>query len=86
MDHAACHVVYVDKRARENRYMKRPGPSSTSPEASNSYSASPSLHEIFGELEEVRLNIGAILSIFNGGMSPRALQHRVLPDLSESQI
>ena len=63
MDHAACHVVYVDKRSYGDRYEKRAGP--TSPGASNADPGISSLYDF--ENKEVKMNLENILSTFHGG-------------------
>ena len=63
MDHAACHVVYVDKRAYKERYEKRGGP--VSPGPSTYVTESAEGFEL--EAKEVQLNLHEILSVFNGG-------------------
>ena len=60
MDHAACHVVYVDKRAYKERYEKRGG--------SGHSTYVPAFADGFDvESKEVQLNLREILSVFNGG-------------------
>ena len=68
MDYAACHVVYVDKRAQEDRFVRKDGLASPSVMRSNDgdtdyFNANKDL----GEPEEVQMNLQAILSVFNGG-------------------
>ena len=56
MEHAACHVVYLDKHAQNDRFERsRPGLES---ENGQKHAAEP---------EGVRDNVAALLSIFRGG-------------------
>ncbi|KAL9063084.1 MAG: hypothetical protein Q9157_008434 [Trypethelium eluteriae] len=71
MDHGACHVVYLDRRARENETVKRdvatahPG-SSTS--GTSSPRRSPGYFDLGrGRAGEVQANLQAILSTFTEG-------------------
>ena len=63
MDYAACHIVYVDKRAYRERYEKRGGP--VSPGASIYVPGSIEGFDL--ENKDVQLNLREILSVFNGG-------------------
>ena len=75
MDYAACHVVYVDKRAQEERFVKKDGLASSTLTTSNDGASDyPGVHEDLAEPEEVQMNIQAILSVFNGGMSHNVLE------------
>lgn len=63
MDHAACHVVYLDKRAYRERFEQsdgpeNPGPSTFVPESSGTFDL---------ECKDVQLNLRAVLLVFNGG-------------------
>ena len=63
MDHATCHIVYVDKRASGDRYEKRPGPNVTGP-----LNLSSGFSSMFDwENKEVQMNLRSILSVFQGG-------------------
>ena len=75
MDYAACHVVYVDKRAREERFVRKDGLASSAVTRSNERALDYSnVHEDLAESEEVQMNVQAILSVFNGGMFYNALE------------
>lgn len=75
MDYAACHVVYVDRRAREERFVKKDSVASSTVakdiEGDSDYS---DVKQDLVEDEEVQLNIRSILSIFNGGTFYNALE------------
>ena len=61
MDHATCHVVYVDKRAFTDRYEERSrpnAPSNTVIEFVGSFGL---------ESEDVQLNLRNLLTVFSGG-------------------
>ena len=72
MDYAASHVVYVDTRASrdlDGKYIPRSGPEPLGPAnvrregAPKDRNSDPLLREI----EDIRTNIRALLSIFDGG-------------------
>ena len=72
MDHAAFHVVYVDKRASEDldgQYVQRPAVEP--PSSAGSRQAEPPKDRIsellLREIEDVRHNLRSILSTFDGG-------------------
>ena len=68
MEYAACHVVYVDKRAQEDRFVGKDGLASPSLERSNDRDSDYfNANKDLGEPEEVQMNLQAILSVFNGG-------------------
>lgn len=71
MDHAAFHVVYVDKRASQDldgQYVQRPA--TESPSSAGSRQVEPQKDRtselLLREIEDVRHNVRCILSIFNG--------------------
>ena len=66
MDHAACHVLYVDNRSPRDGYVKRSG--AASPGASSVQSGSTGYFDPMLENEEVQENVQNILSTFPGGM------------------
>lgn len=69
MDHATCHVVYVDKRAYMDRYEERSGPRASLPPT-----ILPESMGGFGlEPEEVQLNLRNLLTVFPGGTSEQNL-------------
>lgn len=75
MDYAACHVVYVDRRAREERFMKKDDlASSTDTKDTEGVLDYSDVKEDLAEDEEVQTNIRSILSVFNGGTFYKTLE------------
>lgn len=75
MDYAACHVVYVDRRAREERFVKKDGlASSTVTKDTEGVLDYSDVKEDIAEDEEVQMNIRSILSVFNGGTFYKPLE------------
>ncbi len=75
MDHAAYHVIYVDSRVSRDLDGKhvekgesRTGGSNGHNEASWEDRNPECLKSILGEVEEVRINLKRLLTVFNGGM------------------
>ncbi|KAI9798090.1 MAG: 3',5'-cyclic-nucleotide phosphodiesterase [Piccolia ochrophora] len=60
MDHAACNVIYVDKRAHRDRTIHR---DVVAPRSTTSSTESSPL-EVFGEDEEVSINVHNLLATF----------------------
>ena len=64
MEYAACHVIYLDKRAKADR-LERP---SHGPPTHEMGSQLGRIHSILAsEPEEVRENIKTLVSVFNIG-------------------
>ncbi len=69
MDYAACHVIYVDKSVRGDRFVKR---DTTPSAATTTRSRTTSYFNIVDETDEVQANVQTILAVFNQGMSKRS--------------
>ena len=71
MDHGACNVVYLDRRARENETIKRDMTAShpiSGASGTSSPRPSPGYFDLGrGRVEEVQANLQAILSTFHEG-------------------
>ena len=61
MDHATCHVVYVDKRAYTDRYEERSRPKA----APNTVLESAGSFGL--ESDDVQVNLRNLLTVFSGG-------------------
>ncbi len=64
MDYAACHVIYVDRKARGDRVVKK---DATPSAAASTHSSAASYFDTVEEVEEVQANMRAILAVFNQG-------------------
>ena len=76
MDHAAYHVVYVDKRVShglDGKHLQKNGTADVKLRKQGSYvDRKPDCFDIIlPETEEVRNNLKSILTTFNGGTSCR---------------
>ena len=76
MDHAAYHVVYVDKRVSKDldgKHLQKNGSASIKvrKQSSRVDRELDCFDIILPETEEVRNNLKSILTTFNGGMSSR---------------
>ena len=74
MDHAAYHVVYVDKRVSrdlDGKHLQKIGPADVKLRRQGSYvDRKPDCFDIIlPETEEVRNNLKSVLTTFNGGTS-----------------
>ena len=77
MDYAASHVVYVDNRVSrglDGRHIQktrsdRQDRKSSTLEETKGDADSDCLKAILGEIEEVRLSLRNLLSVFDGGKS-----------------
>lgn len=73
MDYAACHVVYMDKRVSkdlEGRYFHRSVATAFDSAASRKDESSKdqTSDTLLREIEEVRISLQNLLSVFDGGM------------------